>query len=208
MARERKNDSRVIELTSLIDVVFLLLIFFLVTFALTLSGAVSESEVSSQLDLPETQSVLPMVTDETLENLMIQITPDTTDNIVRRAAHILWPALKDTVGISTLGAMRKAQRDSTFASFPKNFASLSDEEFESAKACTLISNSISRYVEAHKLYGRRVRPLVEVRAARDTEFRILSFIMNQCSAQGDLIPQIVIRTTHSMDKGRSEDRGI
>ncbi|MCG8608614.1 biopolymer transporter ExbD [bacterium] len=208
MARTQKDNKRTIELTSLIDVVFLLLVFFLVTFAFTLSGDVSQSEVQSELELPETGTMLPIVSDEVLENLMIQIVPDTSGGDIVKEAYILWPAMEDTAGVSRAQAMLKALRDSTFAPFPTNFVSLGREQFENTEACTLIANSISRYVDAYRQFGRRGRPLVEVRAEQNTEFRILSFIMDQCSAQDDFVPQIVIRTIRSSDGMAGSEHGF
>jgi hypothetical protein len=208
MARTQKDNKRTIELTSLIDVVFLLLVFFLVTFAFTLAGDVSDSEVQSELELPETETMLPIISDDVLENLMIQITPDTSGGGVVKEAYVLWPAIEDTAGVSRGGAMLKALQDSTFAIFPQNFVNLGQEQFESAEACTLIANSIDRYVDAYRQFGRRGRPLVEVRAEKNTEFRILSFIMDQCSAQDDFVPQIVIRTIRSSDEITGSEHGF
>ena len=193
MAR-RKKDNRVIELTGLIDIVFLLLVFFLVSFSFTLAGNVSENEIYSAMDLPKTTTDLPPLKEDLLENLMIQIHPDTTEGTITRKTFVLWPAIKDTVQISRWQAVNNALRDSTFAKFPEDFLNLPDEEFQRVAACTLIANSINRYVALQQTYNGSARPLIEVRADQNTEFQIISFILNQGSAHNDVVPQIVIRT--------------
>ncbi len=194
MAFERDETSRGLELTSLIDVVFLLLIFFLISFAFSLSGEVSESQVNSEMALPETQINLPIIPNDRLDNLLIQVMPDSVGASVSRRAVVLWPAMQDTLHISRRQAFKRALADSTFANFPPDYLSYPAETFATLPACTLISNSITRYIAKDRLFRGQGHPIVEVRADRDTEFRILNFIMEQCSAHKDVIPQIIIRT--------------
>ncbi len=194
MAFKRPVTPRTLELTSLIDVVFLLLIFFMVTFAYSLTGELSESQEYADVALPETKTQLPVVTDDRLDNLLIQIIPDTSGGQMFRKVFVLWPTFSDTLRISRGQAFSSAIKDSSFAAFPPDILSLAGEEFATLPPCTLITNSIRRYVATDRIYRGNGHPVVEVRAEETTEFKIVNFIMEQCSALQDAIPQIIIRT--------------
>jgi hypothetical protein len=193
MPFKRQENERSLELVSLIDIVFLLLLFFLVSFAFTLAGDDSEMKIYSEIDLPKTETALPAIKDDILENLMIQIVPDTSEFGVSRRVYVLWPSFEDTAKVSRLQAFHRAAQDSTFAVFPPDFILLPDEEFAGTAPCTLITNSIARYVEREKFYRGNSSPIVEVRAEQNTEFKIINFIMDVCSSQQQAIPQIIIR---------------
>ncbi|RMF62243.1 MAG: hypothetical protein D6743_12355 [Calditrichaeota bacterium] len=194
MAFKRTDNVRSLELTSLIDVVFLLLIFFLVSFAFSLAGDASESKLYSEIELPESNTTLPVIKNDLLDNLMIQVVPDTTNRGNARRVVVLWPSLDDTLRISRMQALNTALHDSTFAAYPAGFVFLSDAAFAELPASKLISESIRKYVALERSKRNRKHPIVEVRAERQTEFKILSFIMDQCSSLKEAIPQIIIRT--------------
>ena len=90
-------------------------------------------------------------------------------------------------------AKLNAIRDSLFAVFPQNFLKLTDKKFSQTKACSLIHSQIKKYKDTYFLEPSPTNS-VEIRAVKDTEFRIVNFIMEQCSAYGDTIPQIMLRT--------------
>ncbi len=195
MAFQRKENERTLELFSLIDIVFLLLLFFLVSFAFRLAGEVSDAKVFSEINLPVTDTKLPVIKNDVLENLMIQITPDTSQLGISRRVYVLWPSFEDTTKILRLQAFYRAAQDSTFAVFPPDFLRLPDDRFYASAPCTLITNSIGRYIEKEKFYHSNTHPTVEVRAELNTEFKLINLIMNICSAQRQAIPQVIIRTT-------------
>lgn len=194
MAFKRDAPPERNELTSLIDIVFLLLIFFLISFSFSLTADVTESKVYSEIELPKTNTDLPVIRDDRLKNLMLQIVPDTTGGVDTRKIFVLWPSYSDTTSVTRGQAFRKALEDSTFATLPEFFLFLRDAEFGNLPASRLISQSIAKYVEDEKFYRGNTRPIVEVRAEKNTEFRIISYIMDQCSAYKDAVPQIIIRT--------------
>lgn len=194
MAFSRKQNPRQLELTSLIDIIFLLLIFFLVSFAVSFVGEASQSNANSEMDLPKIDAKLPTVEHDFLENLMIQIVPDTTNQGVTRKVFVLWPAFQDTTKVSRGQALMAAQRDSLFEVFPASFLNLPDQEFMKTEAGILITSSIESYVQKAGYYNRNTHPIIEVRAEQHTEFRILNLILEQCSFYKDTIPQIIIRT--------------
>jgi len=194
MAFNRTNNHRGMELTSLIDLVFLLLIFFLVSFVFSIAGDVSGSKVYSEMDLPESRMALPSIKEERLENLMIQIVPDTSQRFLSRRVYLLWPSFDDTLKITRTQAFVTALKDSTFATFPAGYVNFSHEDFQRTPPCRLIAHSIGRYIEKEKFYNRNTRPIIEIRAEQNTEFKIISFIMDQCGAYQDAIQQMIIRT--------------
>ena len=194
MAFKRTEEKAGLELTSLIDIVFLLLIFFLVSFAFSLTGNVSESKIYSEMPLPKTNTDLPPVDSDVLNNLMIQLNSDSTATGVQRTAYVLWPSYNGAKKLTRGSALQTTMKDSTFASFPIDFIRMQKKEFTSVPACTLITGSVARYVELEKDFRRNKRPIVEIRADKNTEFKIVNFIMETCSAYGDNMPQVIVRT--------------
>lgn len=194
MAFRRKQNHHHLELTGLIDIVFILLVFFLVAFSVSVIGETSDSTTYSEIDLPKIDTDLVSIEDDVLENLMIQIVPDTVNYLSTRKVFVLWPSFDRTKRISRIQAFMNAQRDSLFAVFPVNFLALPDQEFTKGPACKLIAGSIKQYIELEKFHYRNTHPKVEVRAEKSTEFKILNFIMEQCGSYNDAIPQIIIRT--------------
>ncbi|MFQ5864174.1 MAG: ExbD/TolR family protein [bacterium] len=195
MAFKRREEFRDFELIGLIDIVFLLLIFFLVSFAFSLAGNISESDVSLERDLPETNTQLSVISEDWLDNLLIEILDDSTEKFTSKMAYVMSPSFNKNVRITRNKAFETAKRESTFAVFPQNYMMLPYEKFAAIQPCTLIANSITRYVTKSIMQSSNVHPIVEVRAEKNTEFRILSFIMDQCSAHKDTIPQFILRTT-------------
>lgn len=191
MAFKREDSPRELELTSLIDVVFLLLIFFLVSFAFSIAGDASQSTAATEIPLPKSSMTRLSLKGDKLANLMIQIMPDTTGS---RIAYILWPSYQEEVEMTEDIAFQKSLNDSTFCSFPVNFLSLSNEDFSTSKACSLIAISIKQFVEKEKVFKQNGRPVVEVRAEKNTEFKIMNFILEQCGLYEDRIPQVIFRT--------------
>ncbi len=194
MAFKRKRTYRDFELTSLIDIVFLLLIFFLVSFAFSLSGDMTESQTYTEMELPRTQTQIAAIDEDILENLMIQIVSDTSGGQETKAAFVLWPSFEPNRPISRAQALARARQDSTFRRYPPDFASLPRPEFLDLAANRLIREAIQKYVELERFYGRHPHPIVEVRADKSTAFRIISYIMNECGGYDEVIPQIIIRT--------------
>ncbi|MFQ5637747.1 MAG: ExbD/TolR family protein [bacterium] len=192
--QRRAEDNRTIEFTSLIDIVFLLLIFFLISFGFSLPGRGSDTRNISQIALPETHVERTVVHEDILENLMIQIVPDTNQFALSRRVFVLWPALEGPRKISVDQAFRNALSDSTFALYPDNFLKLSQETFQDLDASKLITQSIKKYIELRRLHNKDSHSVLEIKAEKNTRYKILSFIMDQCSSYKEAIPQLIIRT--------------
>ncbi|RKY84426.1 hypothetical protein DRP98_04980 [candidate division KSB1 bacterium] len=188
----RKEDLKDMELPSLIDIIFLLLIFFLVTYSFSEMGE-ETGPARSIFDLPEALGESPVLEEEVLRTLLFQIEhKDSKDIHSPKVVYALWPSLSDSITLSQ--ALVKAREDSSLhAEFPDGFLQLPDEEFQSTPPCTLIANSIARY-KTRYFHNVSVTNTIEIRAAKDTEFRIIDFIMDCCAAYQDTIPRIVFHT--------------
>jgi hypothetical protein len=195
MAFRKKREQKELNLPSLIDVVFLLLIFSLVTIPVERTDNVTPQQQSfqssSELKLPFVASPKVVDIDPVLRSLLIQIENRNSDDPgSARMVYILRPSEKDSTIVQT---RLTALRDSLVAVFPDSFLLLNDAEFAETRACRMIRGQIRGFI------GRGTRPSgtpnrIEIRAVKNTEFRIVNFIMRECSAHGDSIPSISVRT--------------
>ena len=201
MAFIKKEEKRGLSLPGLIDIIFLLLIFCLGTLTTSESRVEEEggSEGEADLNLPETSIKRTYDVDEVLQTLLLQVDlTDPNDRSSPKRIMILWPSLEDSLTIEE--AKSNAMRDSLFAVFPPNLLSLSDRDFSRTPPCTLIHWGLETYKND---YFREPKSsnTIEIRAVRDTEFRIINFILEQCSVYGDTIPRLTLRTM-SRQEGR------
>ncbi len=201
MAFSRKREQKELNLPSLIDVVFLLLIYSLLTIPIEKSESSQTAETADaaskqEVNLPYVQSRKAVDIDPVLRTFLIQIENEVPeDPRSARIVYILKPSERD----STLGQAREtAVRDSAFARFPADFLGMNNREFEQTRACRLIRDEIRRF-ERGKTPRRDVSKRVEIRAVKNTEFRIFDAIMRECSAFGDTIPAIAVRTLANPD---------
>jgi hypothetical protein len=195
MAFSRKKEQKELNLPSLIDVVFLLLIYSLVTIPIerleTSSASTADASARQELDLPFVQSRKASEIDPILRTFLIQIENEVPgDPRSARMVFIFKPSGKD----STLGQAREtAIRDSSFARFPDDFLGMSDPDFSQTRACRLIRDEIRRFERGRGTRGG-ASDRIEIRAVKNTEFRIVNAVMRECSAYGDTIPAIAVRT--------------
>ena len=195
MAFIKKREQKELNLPSLIDVVFLLLIYSLVTIPIerseTSSAKTADPSARQELDLPFVQSRKASEIDPILRTFLIQIENEVPeDPRSARMVFIFKPSEKD----STLGqAKATAIRDSSFARFPDGFLGMSDPDFLQTRACRLIRDEIRRFERGMRARGG-ASDRIEIRAVKNTEFRIVDAVMRECSAYGDTIPAIAVRT--------------
>jgi biopolymer transport protein ExbD len=195
MAFIRKREQKELNLPSLIDVVFLLLIYSLLTIPIekseTSTASPADAKAPREVDLPFVKSRKAVDIDPVLRTFLIQIDNENPqDPGSARVVTILKPSDKD----STLAqAMETALRDSAFASFPADFLAMGEREFSQTRACRLIRDEIRRF-ERGKPARRDVSRRIEIRAVKNTEFRIVNAIFRECSAFGDSLPAVAVRT--------------
>jgi biopolymer transport protein ExbD len=201
MAFIRKEEKKGLSLPGLIDIIFLLLIFSLVTLSFSQAKveAKRHGENADAFDLPEAKVAETVEVDEVLHTLLFQIEHiDPEDPNSQKAVFILQPDLDDSV---TVGESRQiAERDSIFAVFPAGYVAMSDREFERSDACRLITESLRAYADDH-FYEPHAMHSVEIRAVKTTEFRVINYIMEQVSAYGDTIPRLMWRTLTGRETG-------
>ncbi len=210
MPFKKSEDKREVELPTLIDVVFLLLIFFLVTFSVSAPGnktALPENQADLP-NLPEASGSYLINQNEILETLLIQVShEDRTDAASPKIAYMLWPSVKDSFTVHK--AFINAKTDSSaFRVFPDNFLTMNDEEFKNCPPCSLVAAHIDSYKVQ---YFSKPNPSnhIELRVEKDIEFRIVNHIIDLCSAYGDTIPRLVFRTqSPSKEKEKEAKSGI
>jgi len=195
MAFKREQDKKGISLPGLIDIVFLLLIFSLVT--LTVSQTMTESQGTENkpvdFPLPKVESLAAKQLDQTLSTLLFQIEHADNENLNSpKVVYALNPSYPDS---KTVDAARiSAGADSTrYRTFPMDFLALSNRQFERLEACRFIRNEIRAYKKAH-FFRPEPTNAIEIRAVEDTEFRIINHILEFTSTFKDTIPSFMVRT--------------
>jgi len=205
MAFRRKIIKRGISLPSLIDIIFLLLIFSLVTLNVSdVSEAVVQSNPEGgsapELRLPMIHGAETEKFEKQIRTLLFQIEhQDSRNPASPKVVYALNPGDQGAVDIRE--ARQTAVEDSAFAVIPANYLQLSESEFERTRVCRLIQRSIQDYKDRFFIEPRPSNS-VEIRAVEDTEFKIIRFIMDRCSLYGDTIPRIVVHTLTGKEAGR------
>lgn len=194
MAFKREDTRKGMSLPGMIDIIFLLLIFSLVT--LSVSQATVETkkrgEEGSDFKLPVTTSLQTEEIEEYIHTLVYQIEHvDPEDETSPKRVIVLSPAGSDSVSLPE--ARARAINDSIFADFPDDVLSFSDSRFERSEACRLIRSTLESY-KRDAFLEPDPSNTVQIRAAEDTEFRIVNYILTRCSAYGDTIPNIALHT--------------
>ena len=194
MAFSHHIEKKGMSLPSLIDIIFLLLIFSLVTLSINnVKVETTESgENAMAFELPEANVKESYEVDENLSNLLFQIDYlDKSDKLGPKVVYALIPEKGDSISFSA--ALTQCRQDSLFTLLPSDYLSYSDQKFVSMPACTLIYWAVKQYKDKN-FYKPDPGNVVELRFVKDTEFRIVNFIMETCSAYGDTIPKVVLRT--------------
>jgi hypothetical protein len=194
MAFLKQDIKKELTLPSLIDIIFLLLVFSLVTQPISPSGRTEKTSGTQpqDMDLPFIQGFLATKTDPLLNTLMFEIGyADPRNPGSRRVVYALYPVPGDSSTVSD--AKQRAVRDSTFAFFPDAFLELTDSEFSSCTACRFIRNEVEQYKKAH-FFKPSHSNAIEIRAEKGIEFRILNYVLTLCSVYGDTVPGVAVRT--------------
>ncbi|MCK5146186.1 hypothetical protein KAR48_05485 [bacterium] len=200
MAFKREYEKKGISLPGLIDIVFLLLIFSLVT--LSVSQSVIDQPGQDQEDtafpLPEIESQTAKRLEQELTTILFQIEHNNAEDF--SSPLIIYTLLPDEDLEQTVdGALKIAMADSLLhATFPQNFLDLSDRQFRNLRACRLIRKSIRQYKEDN-FFEPNPMNSIEIRAVRDTEFKIINYILQFTSTFKDTIPRFMVRTINGKE---------
>ncbi|HHS14454.1 MAG TPA: hypothetical protein ENN03_11910 [bacterium] len=192
MAFKRTIDRKGLSLPGLIDIIFLLLIFSLVTLSVSQTRIEEKSKGDQNVDfeLPEFRARVTEESDKHVLTLIFQVEYKEHKNPNSpRVVYILRPSKSGMITIDE--AKQAALNDSVFAEFPENFLSLSDAAFQRLDASRLIRRSLDEY-KKENFFKPDLSNSVEIRAVKDMEFRIFNYILELCSTYGDTIPQVNI----------------
>jgi hypothetical protein len=193
MSFQKFDEKKALSLPSLIDIIFLLLVFSLVTQPVSKAKDDVQSPSSSQnaIDLPLIRQSASVKTDDRLSTLLFEVTYKEPRNPQSaRLVTVLRPLSGDSLTYEQ--AKRRAMEDSTLAVFPESFLNMDDDAFENTAACRLIRREISAYKNNH-FFHPAFTNTIEIRAEKYVEFRIIQYILGRCSAYGDTIPRVVLR---------------
>jgi hypothetical protein len=198
MAFTKRHEHKELNLPSLIDLCFLLIIFSLVSLPVTKSRVESgrKGKQESESNLPQTRQTALENVDLVLTTLMFKVeTADSADKKNSRILYALIPGESDTLTMAS--AKSACLRDSLFAAFPNGFAQMPEPDFLRLRGCRLIREQIASY-KKHHFSKPSHSNTIEIRAARDTEFRLVNYIMEQCALYGDTIPRVEVHTLASV----------
>ncbi|RPH90322.1 MAG: hypothetical protein EHM72_19260 [Calditrichaeota bacterium] len=212
-----KSDyEREVELPSLIDMVFLLLIFFVTTMSVSSGGDPKSTSPERQnvIDLPKATGKSIEFEKGKLSTLLFQIEPkDAEDPASAKIVYILWGERNGNVSEDALLLKLQEERtkespDSTFyATFPRHFMRMTHEMQDTCRAFRLIADNINRY-QAEYFTIAEAANSVEIRAVKNVEFRIINHIMQECSKYEDRIPRVTFRVMAPGDNTEEPSSGI
>ena len=204
MALKSDTNSDVnkqIELPSLVDMVFLLLIFFITTLTLSSGGDPKETspEQQKQFQLPQASGRMAPTERGELSTLLLQIGHEIKgDSLGSKVLHILLPdpvsTISETEAMSRVKQeLAQEQPDSSHcAVFPGNLLDISFDDLENYRAFRLMAAAIDSYRTANFVVPSYDNT-IEVRADKRTEFKIINFILTKCSEPDSLIPKVTFR---------------
>ena len=207
MAFSHDDEKKGISLPGLIDIVFLLLIFSLVTLSVS-NAPISErtaGEKEIHFNLPKTASQSTSDAGTVLRTLCFQIEYlDAESSGGPKVAYALWPSVRDSITVEE--ARFRAQQDSLkMAVIPEGIVSMNPQDFERTDFCRMISRNIEEY-KARYFNEPRQENSIEIRAERDTEFGLINYILVYAGAFGDTIPSFVVRTLSGREVGHGVQR--
>ncbi len=195
MAFRREESRKDLELPTLIDIIFLLLIFFLLTYS-PVPPKVGQSIL--ELNLPQAEGATQVNQNEKLETLLIEILPVKRDDpSAGYQVAILLPFEEFGIDRDFPVSYRQAKifsiRYNREEILPVNYITLSNSNFLDLPAVKLINDQLEKYIE-QKFRVPKITNRIEIRANKDVTFKIINFIIEKCSSYEDLIPSLVFRT--------------
>ncbi len=200
------ENKREIELPTLIDMVFLLLIFFISTLSLSSSGDQDLPAPSRKaFTLPRARGETTVLKDEVLSTLLIYVTHISENPASPKAVYILQP--DENTKLTESQALKRVNEEiasvppdsSHYGIFPANAFDMTRAARDTIHAFSIIRENIAQYTEEH-FHSPSISNTIEVRAVQDTEFGIIRYIMEQCSQYDNLIPKITFRVLSSEKK--------
>lgn len=201
LKKDESRYQRQVELPTLIDMVFLLLVFFIATLHLSAGGDPKSTSPDQQqrFDLPEAMGTSLKTENGVLSTLLFQIQRVDSEN--PQSPKMLYVLQPDHDGSQSEADIMMAIREELaqeppdsnhVAVFPRNYLQMSYAAQDTCRAFRLIRESIASYQDEHFAQAS-FSNTIEIRAIKDTEFRIISYILQECSEYDDLIPKVTFR---------------
>ena len=195
MAFRKVESTKDLDLPTFIDVIFLLLIFFLLTYS-PVPPKVGQSIL--ELNLPKAEGSTEVNQNEKLETLMVEIIPMNMDDPAAGfQVSVLLPFEDFGIDREVPVTYRQAkvfsktyQREEVL---PSDYYTLSRNNFLNLPAVKLINDQIDQYVQ-QKFRIAKLTNRIEIRANKDVTFKIINFVIEKCSSYDDLIPSLIFRT--------------
>jgi hypothetical protein len=195
-SKSMAESQREVELPTFIDMVFLLLVFFIVS--LSFSPDTDIPVPPTTLELPKVKGTASNIEGGQLATLTLQIEKSVPDMLASpKVLYILKPSADVQTEEEALkrikdGLLLETPDSTNIAVFPGNLLSLSEDEMSKNSAFKLIADSIKEYKDEH-FNTAGLSNTIEVIADIGTEFKIINYILTQCSEFGDKIPKVTFR---------------
>jgi hypothetical protein len=197
MAFKHVHEKKGLSLPSLIDIIFLLLIFFMLT--INISSIPGGDYPLDYFDLPKVKINQVDQAPKVLQTLMIQIEHEKNSESSEEpgpasplVVYALWPGERELIRISE--ARTYAQEHGKFAYLVDEATRLSDPNIPDISAEDFIKREIERYAGMHfNVPSDSNNYVIDVRAVNETTFKTINYILNVCSGLDIPIKRINIR---------------
>jgi hypothetical protein len=197
MAFKHIHEKKGLSLPSLIDIIFLLLIFFMLT--INISSIPGGDYPLDYFDLPKVRISQLDQASKVLQTLMIQIEHEKNNESTEEpgsssplVVYALWPDEREPITISTARAY--AQEHGKFAYLVDETTRRSNPDIPDISAEDFIKREIEQYAGMHfNVPGDSNSYVIDVRAVNETTFKTINHILNVCSELDIPIKRINIR---------------
>jgi hypothetical protein len=197
MAFKHIHEKKGLSLPSLIDIIFLLLIFFMLT--INISSIPGGDYPLDYFDLPKVRINQLDQASKVLQTLMIQIeheknneSPEEPGSLSPLVVYALWPGEREPITIST--ARMYAQEHGKFAYLVDETTRLNNPDIPDISAEDFIRQEIEQYAGMYfNVPGDSNSYVIDVRAVNETTFKTINHILNVCSELDIPIKRVNIR---------------
>lgn len=205
----KSQDPKEVELPTFIDMVFLLLVFFIVNFSMSTDAAIPIPP--PEIELPRVTGTAASFEEGKITTLTFQIQrADTAEAETRKVIYVLQPGIDGQTEKQALERIKAAARQSvpdcsSIAVFNRNFLSKKGAELDSMRAFKLIARHIQKY-RTENFNAASVSNTIEVIADVSTEFKIINYIFAQCAKDTlHAIPKVTFRVMPPNNSQKEEE---
>jgi len=200
--RTELAGTKELELPTFIDVVFLLLIFFLLTYS---PVSPKKGEAALQLTLPVAKGMEKVRLSEQLQTMLIEVLPVNAKDLSQGYQVSVLLPFQDYSILATRPRTITVAKAREYAKIyhrqgflPANYAVISKREFKKLDVVKMLDREIDKYVR-YRFRIPKPTNRIEIRADASVKFRLINFILTKCSSYEDLVPMIVFRTMYQKE---------